>query len=255
MRRFLLLLVFLLLPLLSAQGTEITVYAAASLSDAMEEAAKAYRAASGSDTRIVTNFAASSTLARQIREGARADLFFSADEAQMQGLEQAGLIRPETRRSLLSNTLVIIVFKEEPARPLSPKALPGLRRIALADPEAVPAGVYAKAWLTRLGLWEAVAPKVIPTENVRAALAAVEAGNADAGIVYKTDAALSRKAAIAFEVPRADGPAIAYPVALLKEAPNPAEATRFLRFLESPEGLAIFKRFGFLVPEPQTPEK
>jgi len=237
--------------LCAARAGEITVYAAASLSDAMEEAAREWKAASGSGDAVVCNFAASSTLARQIREGARADIFFSADEAQMETLARAGLIDAQTRRSLLSNTLVIVVHKESSKAALSPEQLAtaAIRRLALADPEAVPAGVYARAYLTRLGLWKAVEPKVIPAGNVRAALAAVEAGNADAGIVYKTDAALSGKVVVAFEVPRKEGPAISYPVALLREAPNAADARAFLHFLQSPRGLAIFERFGFLIPD------
>ncbi len=237
------LLVALLLTLAAlcpTRAAEVTVFAAASLADALGEAAKAYPGG-----KIVSNFAASSTLARQIAEGARADLFLSADEAQMDRLAQGGHLRPETRRSLLSNTLVIVVPSGNAA--LSPQELAGVRRLALADPEAVPAGVYAKAYLTKLGLWEAVAKRVIPTENVRAALAAVEAGNADAGIVYKTDAARSGKVAIAFEVPLAEGPQISYPGALLKDAPNAEGGAAFLKFLESPEGVAIFKKHGFLI--------
>ncbi len=236
----LLTLLFLFAMLCGARAADTTVFAAASLADALEEAAQLYKGG-----KVVSNFAASSTLARQIAEGARADLFLSADEAQMDRLAQGGHLREGTRRSLLSNTLVIVTPKG--AKALSPQALPGVRRLALADPEAVPAGVYAKAYLTKLGLWEAVAPKVVPTANVRAALAAVEAGNMDAGIVYKTDAARSAKVAIAYEVPRAEGPQISYPVALLKDAPNAEGGAAFLKFLESPEGVALFKRHGFLI--------
>ncbi len=237
----------LLLTLPSGAG-EVTLFAAASLTEAMEEAAKRFEAMRGGETKVIANFAGSSTLARQIEEGARADLFFSADEAQMDRLARSGLIRAGTRRTLLSNTLVIVVL--EKGRQMVPAELPTLRRIALADPEAVPAGVYAKAYLQKLGLWAAVEPKVVPTENVRGALAALEAGNVDAAIVYKTDAALSRKAFVAFEVPRAEGPLIAYPVALLRDARAAEEGAAFLDFLESPEGRAIFERFGFLSRQP-----
>lgn len=239
------LLAALCLSLSIATAGDITVFAAASLSDALEEAAGKYEALSGD--KVICNFAASSTLARQIQAGARADLFFSADEAQMDSLEKAGLVARDTRKSLLSNTLVIIVSKDSPHSRLSPEQLKNIRRLALADPEAVPAGVYAKTWLKKLGVWEQVAPNVIPAENVRASLAIVEAGNADAGIVYKTDAAIGKNIKVAFEVPKADGPHISYPIALLTDAPNAEGAKRFLRFLESPEGLRIFQRFGFLV--------
>src|SRR5262249_55867345 len=147
------------------------------------------------DDKIVFNFGASSFLARQIREGAPADIFFSADEAKMDDLERDGLVLKETRRSLLSNSLVIVVAAENAAAVSCPRdlATDKVKRLVLAEPKTVPAGIYAKEYLEGQRLWSAVEPKVIPTENVRAALAAVEAGNVEAGIVYKTDAAISKK--------------------------------------------------------------
>jgi molybdate transport system substrate-binding protein len=155
-------------------GAEINVFAAASLTDAMEELAKTYEAQSGE--KLVFNFAGSNALARQIKEGAPADVFFSADEAQMSGLEKAGLTADGSRKSLLSNTLVLVAPKDSAINTLTPQDLaqPEITRLALADTKTVPAGVYSKAYLEKLGLWKEAEPKVIPTENVRAALAAVE---------------------------------------------------------------------------------
>ncbi|MGH8017348.1 MAG: molybdate ABC transporter substrate-binding protein [Opitutaceae bacterium] len=233
------------LPALTAASAEITVYAAASLSDAMEEIAQAYEARSSDSVRF--NFGASSMLARQIREGAPADIFFSADEAKMDNLASAGLIAADTRRSLLSNSLVIVVGIEDSPPIAAPADLAkaAVRRIALAETQSVPAGIYARAYLEKLGLWERVAQKVVPLQNVRAALAAVESGNADAGIVYKTDALISEKVGIVFEVPISDGPAISYPAAVLKDSKQAEAAGRFIKFLVSPAAGSIFTKHGF----------
>ncbi len=123
----------------------------------------------------------------------------------------------------------------------------GDARRALADPQAVPAGIYAKEYLEKLKLWTAVEPKVIPTENVRAALAAVESGNVDAGIVYKTDAAISQKVKVAFEVPVGEGPKISYPMALMKDSPQPEAARLFLKYLDSDAAAKVFEANGFVV--------
>src|SRR5207237_10084227 len=120
-----------------------------------------------------------------------------------------------------------------------------IKRLALADPAGVPAGIYAKAYLEKQNLWPAVAPKIVPTENVRAALAAVESGNVEAAIVYKTDAAISKKSKVVFEIPRADTPPIHYPVAILKDAKEPGPARKFLDDLFSPKATAVFEKYGF----------
>jgi len=229
--------------MIQADAEEMTVYAAISLSEAMEKAAESYEKTSGD--KVMLNLAASGTLARQIKEGAVADLFLSADEATMDELEKAGLIVSESRHSLLSNTLVIAVLVDSPFRKISPEQLVQLRRLARADPEVVPAGRYSKDYLLKLGLWDRIASKVIPAESVRGALAMVESGHVDAGMVYRTDAMTTRKVKVAFEVPKAAGPNISYPVAILMESRNKAKAGAFLRFLRSPEGLSIFRRFGF----------
>jgi molybdate transport system substrate-binding protein len=237
----------LVVGLLSVRAGELQVFAAASLTDALKEIAPAYEAASGE--KLQFNFAASNALARQIQEGAPADVFISADEAKMDALQKAGLIVDDARQSLLSNTLVVVVeadssFKADSARALSE---PAIKRIALADPKGVPAGIYAKEYLEKIGVWAAVKDRVVPTENVRAALAAVESGNADAGIVYKTDAAISNSVKIAFEVPSKEGPDISYPFAVVKGSKNLEAAKKFLDYLKSEPGLAVFKKYGFII--------
>jgi len=165
----------------NANAAEVNVYAAASLTDVMKEIAANYE--KQSSDKIVFNFGASSLLARQIIERAPADIFFSADEAKMDDLQKAGLIATETRRDLLSNSLVIVVPNDSKLAIGSPDDLTKAQKIAIADPRAVPAGIYTKEYLSGLGLWDKLESKMVPTENVRAALAAVESGNVEAGFV------------------------------------------------------------------------
>ncbi|HET7626650.1 MAG TPA: molybdate ABC transporter substrate-binding protein [Verrucomicrobiae bacterium] len=239
--------VFLLFGIARAHSTEILVFAAASLTDALRQIATSYE--NHSPDKIFFNFAASSTLARQIEEGSPADIFFSADEEKMDALENRGLIVNQTRTNLLSNALVIITPGGENAVKIhSPSDLTNavVKRIALADPRAVPAGIYSKAFLHRQKLWSVVESKIVPTENVRGALAAVESGNADAGMVYKTDAAISKKARVAYEVSAGEAPEIRYPVAIVKDSKQIEAARKFLQYLESDDAGKIFKKFGFV---------
>jgi molybdate transport system substrate-binding protein len=228
------------------QAAEVTVFAAASLTDSLKQIAADYEKTSGD--KIIFNFAASGTLARQIEAGAPADIFLSADEAKADGLEQKGLLVSGTRKSLLGNALVIVV-PPDAAAIHSPAELTNaaIQHLALGDVKSVPAGTYAKAYLEKLSLWPPLESKVVPCENVRAVLAAVASGNVDAGIVYKTDAAISKKVKVAFEVPAADAPKISYPVALVKAAPQPEAAKKFITYLDSDAATAVFKQFGFLV--------
>ena len=236
-------LLFCAVPLRAAT---VLVFAAASLTESLQEIAAAYEKQSGD--KIVFNFAASGTLARQIEEGAPADIFFSADEAKADALEKKGLLVKETRKSLLGNSLVIVTPPDSAAIQ-SPSDLTNaaVKRVALGDTKIVPAGTYAKAYLEKSGLWAGLEPKVVPCENVRAVLAAVESGNVDAGVVYKTDAAISKKVKVAFEVPAADGPKISYPAALVANAPHPDAAKKFLGCLTGSEADAVFARHGFIV--------
>ena len=232
----------------SARAAEINVYAASSLTDALREIGAGYEKQTGGD-RISFNFAASSTLARQIEEGAPADVFFSADEAQMDRLEKSGRLVAATRRNLLSNTLVVIAPTNSALNVAAPADLARqVKRLALGDPKLVPVGVYARGYLERAGVWSALGPKVIPLENARAVLAAVESGNVDAGIVFRSDAATTKEAKVIFAVPAADAPAINYPVALVQQAQSKPAAEKFLQHLAGSEAKAIFEKFGFLLP-------
>jgi molybdate transport system substrate-binding protein len=227
----------------------VTVFAAASLTDALKAVAARYQ--QHSPDSIVFNFAASGTLALQVQRGAPADLFFSADESRMDDLEKRGLLARGTRRDVLGNTLVIVAAADAPPiHSLKDLAGAGVERVAIGDPGVVPAGTYAVRCLQTAGIWPAVEPKVVRCENVRAVLAAVESGNVTAGLVYRTDARLSRKVVVAGEIPAADAPAIRYPVALLAEAPQPDAARKFLDYLGSGEAAAVFREFGFEVVHP-----
>jgi molybdate transport system substrate-binding protein len=228
------------------QADDVQVFAAASLTDALKEIAAAYEKTGGD--KILFNFAASNTLEMQIKAGAPADIFFSADEAKMNDLATAGLVDAATRQDLLSNSLVIIVPTDSKLTLTSAAGLAGptVKKIALGQPESVPAGIYAKAYLQKTGVWDKIPSAIVPCESVRAALAAVETGNVDAGIVYNTDALHSKKVKIAFEVPTADAPAIQYPVALVKDSKHTAPAQKFLDYLATPDSLKIFAKYGFI---------
>ena len=223
------------------------VLAAASLQESLGAAADAW--AARGHARPVISFAASSALARQVEAGAPADLFISADEEWMDYLAKRGLIVPASRASFLTNRLVLITPRDRPvavrvARGFALSRALGDGRLAMADPDAVPAGRYGKAALTSLGVWAAVEGKVARAENVRAALALVERGEAPLGIVYATDARASAKVRIVGLFPATSHPPITYPVALLNTARS-ADAEPFRRFLLSPAGRAIFARYGF----------
>jgi len=241
MRRLLALGLLLVAP--SARAEEILVFGAASLTESLQALARPFEASTG--TRVAFSFASSSALARQIEAGAPADVFFSADTAKMDAVERAGLVRPAGRREFLSNVLVVVVPSDSTAKIASAKDLAALPKLALADPAAVPAGIYAKEWLTREGVWTALQAKVIPMLDVRAALASVGGGDVAAGVVYRTDAAVSRNVRIAYTV--SNGPAIIYSVAPIADSKHPAAAANFVAFLASPAGRAVFERRGFLV--------
>ena len=189
--RFLSVIILLLLTV-SARADELFVSAAASLTDAMKDIGGRFEKQTG--TKVTLNFAASSLLAKQIEEGAPADIFVSADEAQMDRLQKQ--IAPQTRRDLLTNKLVVVERQDAklPLDKLDDLQSSAISRIAIADPKAVPAGVYAREVLTKKKLWDSLQSKIVPAENVRATLAVVEAGNADAAFVYKTDAMISSSA-------------------------------------------------------------
>lgn len=247
-------LVFLLSVLTAATGAlsaerDVTVFAAASLTNALQDVAKDYEASGGGKVKF--SFAASSLLARQIEAGADADVFFSADTEWMDYLAARKLIRTGTRRDALSNRLVLIApAGSTVALSIAPgfaiAAALGDSRLALADPDTVPAGKYAKAALTKLGVWDAVANKIARAENVRAALAYVARGEASLGIVYETDAKAAAKVRTVDTFPADTHPAIVYPVALTASA-NGSDAEAFLAYILSAKAAAVFKRHGFSV--------
>ena len=233
----------------AAQSRGPLVLAAASLQEAMTDAADAW--AARRHARPVISFAASSALARQVEAGAPVDLFVSADEEWMDYLAARALIVPGSRATLLANRLVLIAPADSRVRLTIARGFPlaralGNGRLAMADPAAVPAGRYGAAALTRLGVWTSVRARIAGAENVRAALALVERGAAPLGIVYATDARASTRVRVVGTFPADSHPPITYPIARLRASTNP-EAEAFRRFLLSREGKAIFARRGFSV--------
>jgi molybdate transport system substrate-binding protein len=243
--------IFLILPfLLVVQsgllwGTEIYCLAAASLSDALVKVGHQFTKETGD--KVLFNFGASSLLARQIEEGSPGDVFFSADEEKIDQLQQKGNVIVSTRRSILSNTLVIVTARDSGIRLQTGTDLRLLKgRIAIAEYQSVPAGIYAKKYLTSLGIWQELYGRLVPVQNVRAALAAVEAGNVETGIVYKTDAKISGQVRIAYEIPQHAGPAISYSIVILKGSKALSSAKKFYDYLLRPSSLDIFREFGFI---------
>jgi len=241
------LLILAVLPGAAAPPIELAVYAAASLKDVLNELAPACGRAAGAQ--LVFNFGASNDLARQIVAANKADVFFSADEARMEEVAAQDLVDATSRRTLLSNRLVVVVPSDSTLAIGSAADLagPAVKRLSLANPDAVPAGKYAKAWLEKAGAWERTKDKVVPAPDVRAALAAVEAGAVEAGIVYRTDAAIAKKVKVVFMVPEAEGPRIAYPLAALKDRPNLEAARRLVDCYAGAEARTAFEGFGFVV--------
>ena len=213
----------------------------------LKEIGKGYQ--SKSKHKLLLTLGPSNFLARQIDEGAPADMFFSADLAQMDMLEKNSRLEPGTRKNLLSNQLVLIVPSDSRLAIASPKDLlkSEVKKIALADPAAVPVGVYTSKYLVDEGLWEKVKTKIIPVLDVRATLASVESGNVETGFVYKTDAVISHKVKIVYEVPIEKGPKITYPVAIVKDSKKKDAARDFMSYALSPASKAMFKKFGFVV--------
>ena len=241
-------LAFALLPA-SAAADRLTVFAAASLADAMAEVAARFESATGHE--VAVSAAGSSALARQIQRGAPADVFVSANPGWMDLLEEEGRILPQTRIDLLRNRLVLIAHGEAAGRATERAEIGpeldlagrlGDGRLAMALVEAVPAGIYGKAALTTLGLWATVAPRVAQTDNVRAALALVATGEAPLGIVYATDAAAEDDVSVVGTFPEDAHPPIVYPAAAVSDS---AAARAFLDWLTGPAARAVFEGHGF----------
>ena len=236
-----------------AQPQGVTVMAASSLTDAMKELGALWAAKGHPLPRF--SYGASSALARQIEQGAPADIFASADEPWADYLQQRDLLVSNSRTSPLGNTLVLIAPAEPATAPIA--IGPGVAlltrlgatgRLVTGDPASVPVGKYAEASLRALGVWDAVAPRIARAENVRAALLLVERGEAPLGIVYATDAAASKAVRVIGTFPAASHPAISYPFALTRHGDTP-EARSLLAFLVGPEAAPVYRRLGFSVKE------
>ena len=231
----------------------VTVFAAASLTDALRALGQDWAARGNPAPRF--SFAASSALARQIEQGAPADLFMSADEEWMTYLQQRDLIVTDTRVSPIGNALVLVA-PADAARPVALERGTDLRallgpngRIATGDPAHVPVGRYAQAALTWMGQWDAIAPRLARADNVRAALLLVERGEAPFGIVYATDAAASRGVRVVGTFPIASHTPVTYPFALTRRAAANPQARALLAFLTGPEARPTWQRFGFSNPQ------
>lgn len=247
--RFLICLGLLTAPALAADPA--TVFAAASLTDALKDVSAAW--VGQGHPAPVLSFASSSTLARQIEQGAGANLFASADQQWMDELDKKGLLAPGTRRDLLSNDLVFVVSAKSPRKVAVGAGfdLAGVLgadgRLAVGDPAHVPAGIYAEQALRKLGLWDKAEPRLARADSVRSALLLVERGEAPAGVVYATDALVSKGVAVAGTFPAASHDPIRYPFAVTKVG-DTREARAFLAYLQSATAQAVFTKFGFAKP-------
>lgn len=232
----------------AAQDT-LTVFAAASMKNALDDTTAAFAKATG--IKVTASYAASSALARQLESGAPADVFISADLKWMDHVAEKELIKAESRFNLLGNKLVLIAGKDSKIGNVKIEQgfdiarLAGNGRIAVADVKAVPAGLYAKAALEKLGAWAAAEPKLAMAENVRATLAFVARGETEIGIVYETDAKVEPKVKIIATFPDGSYPPVTYPVAATTSAK--ADAAKYLDFLRGKEAKAIFEKYGFSV--------
>lgn len=240
--------IWMLLSSALVQAGEVTVFAAASLTDAITELSDQYQKQHPGVT-IKKSFAGSSALAKQIESGAPAQLFLSADQDWANYLEQKGLLKADTRKSLLGNRLVLITpaGKDIKVTPDKSFNLAGAftGKFCTGNVESVPVGKYTKQAFTNLGWWDAIAPRLVGTEDVRATLAFVERGECALGAVYRTDAKLTAKVSVVAELPESSHPPIVYPGSLVKGAGD--EAAAFWAFLQSPAAAAVYERYGFSV--------
>jgi molybdate transport system substrate-binding protein len=233
----------------SQSRAPLRVSAAVSLSESLTAAVRQWERETGETATL--NFAASNVLSRQIEEGAPVDLFISADNLQMERLVVRRVVLANSVVPLLSNQLVVVTPVD---RPLPAPADPRVGRVALGDPAAVPAGIYARQWLERIDLWSRVSPKVVPTSSVRAALAAVEAGNADAAVTYRTDAVGRARVRVEYLVPVDQGPRISYPIGIVAASRHAEKAGALLSWLRGDVASGVFKAAGFDVPARSTPQ-
>ena len=235
------------LPVTHAFAAEVLVFGAASLKEALDEQARRFAESSGH--KVTVSYAASSALARQIANGAPADLFISADLEWMDYLDARHLLRQGTRVELLRNALVLIAPAASPAKLVIGPGFPlaaalGSGRLAMADPDSVPAGKYGRSALMQLGVWPSVEPRIARSENVRAALILVSRGEAPFGIVYATDAQADKAVRVVATFPADSHPAIVYPAAIVAASASPA-AQPLLDYLQSTAARPVWERYGF----------
>jgi molybdate transport system substrate-binding protein len=223
---------------------DLTISAAASVQDAMEEVQTAYQAVAPNVT-LTYNFGSSGSLAQQITQGAPSDIFLSASPSWMDDLEAKGEILDGSRQDLLQNAMVLIAPPSTAVTDFPDLTSAEVGKVAIGEPESVPAGSYAKAVLTALNLFDALQPKLVFAKDVRQVLAYVETGNVAAGLVYKTDAQLSDRVQIVAVAPGESHPPIVYPVAVVQDSDQGAAAQAFIDFLSSDTAVAIFKGYGF----------
>ncbi|MCZ6681473.1 MAG: molybdate ABC transporter substrate-binding protein [Candidatus Poribacteria bacterium] len=230
-----------------SRQAELLIFGAMSLTDALTEISQRFEAAR--NVKVYCSFAGSTTLQRQIEKGAPADVFISASPRQVDTLQQGGWIREDTRRSILYNQLVLVVpvNSSMTLNDLRTLTQPSIQRIAIGEPNSVPAGIYGKEALMHLGIWEVVQPKLVPGADVRATLAYVESGEVDVGIVYRTDAAISRKVKIVAQFPNSTHSPIVYPAAVIRDTAHEALARAFVTYLQTSEAAGIFEKYGFSV--------
>ena len=234
------------LPPASAQSTTILVAAAASLQDALKEIDPLFKSANP-NIRVNYNFAASGPLQQQIEQGAPVDVFISAGARQMDALQRKGLIRTGTRRTLLTNRLVLVVPRNtpQPIRTFQALTAPTIKRIAVGEPRSVPAGQYAEEVFKTLGILDKIRSKFVFGNSVRNVLSRVESGDADAGVVYATDAKISPQVVVTATAPANSHSPIAYPMAVIATSRQPQVAIIYQQFLTSRKAQRIFQKYGF----------
>ncbi len=224
---------------------EITVFAAMSLTNALTDIEKEY--VKKHKVRVSYNFAASTTLQRQIEKGASADVFISASDIQTDALEKLGLLAVNSREDILTNELVIVAHKESEISINDPNDIlqNAISRLAIGQPEIVPAGFYAKEVLKHFDLWDRIQPQLIFGTDVRATLAYVSTGNVDVAFVYQTDTTVSERVKVIYRFPPNTHSTIAYPAAILKDSKQKKIAKEYIDFLKTPAAYLIFDKHGF----------
>ncbi|GBF78730.1 molybdate ABC transporter substrate-binding protein [Aphanothece sacrum] len=229
----------------SAQSNNLTVSAAMSVKDALEDIKSVYQK-SQLNLKITYNFGSSGSLQQQIEQGAPVDIFLSAATKQMDALEKKKLLVPGTRKNLLSNSIVLVTPKDQKVvKKFSDLSNPQVKKISLGEPKSVPAGQYGEQVLKHYKLWESIKSKIVYGKDVRQVLTYVETGDVEAGLVYSTDASNSNKVRVAATAPTNSHDPITYPIAVIKDSKNMGAAKAFVQFLSGNQAKAIFKKYGF----------